>query len=386
VKTAFRGSLAILLLIGIALLSVADRTGVTWMAARAAGFVGILALANRHSHRLVYGLIGAFTAIAIAGFEGLDSALAALTFVLFPVRLAWWAWLLAAVGVSGTASFLFAQWVPGFEPLLFPFHNRNHYAVFCELSLPVLVFAWRRGGNSILLFAGGLMVITALLAGSRVGAVLLLVECCALWIISVERNNRWIALPCALLCASLFVSNSGTQRLANPLDGDHRLQIWQSGIEMVLAKPWIGWGANEFSRGYPAFAKFDNGEIVNAAHSDWLEWCIEYGCPIGIAWFAMFIWWLRKSIRSYPSWGILVGALHALVDYPFHLPGFLVFAAALAGSVHAYGNTVEAKSTDSKRRDSRIPLQGRIRDLSCRTGDVAEREVGLVGHGPGTGL
>jgi O-antigen ligase len=121
-----------------------------------------------------------------------------------------------------------------------------------------------------------------------------------------------------------------------------------------MARPLQGWGWGEFSHVYPAFALFDNGEFVNAAHSDWIEWAVELGTLPVAAFLCFFCWWVRKKFQFYPSWGILIGALHAAVDYPFHLPGLLVFAAALAGSIETYGTRFEAESTDRQRRNRRI--------------------------------
>ncbi len=378
--------MSILLLMALAVLSVADTSGTAWMLARTVGFLVVALLAQANRDRLLPALAAGFGSIALAGFAGLDFAIAALCFVLGRVHLRPLAWLIAGLGLLGAASFLSARWAPGNFAVLFPFHNRNHYAVFCELGLPVMVYAWRRERQLVLLLAGVAMFVAALAAGSRTGALLLLCEAVAIWTALDGMKRLWLAAPAAAIVASLFLMENGSERILHPLQGDHRSEIWRSSLEMITAKPWTGWGANQFPRIYPAYAHFDNGEVVNAAHSDWLEWCVEFGLLAGLAWLALFSRWLVKAVHFYPSWGILIGALHAAVDFPFHHPGFLVFGAALAGSIEAYGTSIQTKSTNRQRRDRRIHSPGGARDLPCRAGDVAEREVGVVGHESFSGL
>jgi O-antigen ligase len=351
-KTWAVGPIGIALTLALLLGSVADRSGAMWLAARALGFAACMVLGWRAGAQLIYGLAGAFVLLALFGSRALDLSLACLAFTLLRLRLSHWAGLLAAIGLAGSLSFAYAQLQPGWAPLLLPFHNRNHYAVFCELALPVFFYAARRSRGRLYWAAIAILYLTALAAGSRMGAVLLSLEVCALWVATQGREKLWLAIPGLGIVASLFLFLVGRERLQNPLTGDHRLEIWNSSWQMVAAHPFVGWGLQEFTRIYPAYASFDNGEFVNAAHCDWLEWAVEMGVPFVAVCLFAFMGWLRKTIHFYPSWGILVGALHATVDYPFHLPGILVFAAALAGSIEANGTRLETQPTDRKRRNS----------------------------------
>ncbi len=314
--------------LGALLASTADGAGSWWLGARAVAFIACAIFGRPTSAALVCG--------GLAAVASLDLALACLAFSCLRARLLTMAGLCAAVGVIGALSMAWQHWA-------FPFQNRNHYAVFCELSLPLLVYAWRRTEGRYYLAAAAVMVAAALAGGSRTGAVLLLVEVVAL----AGWRNLAVSVPAVAVAASMFVLLAGGARITEPLKGDHRLEIWTSTVEMIAAKPAVGWGAGTFTRIYPAYAKFDNGEFVNAAHSDWLEWGSEYGAPAATLVLAGLCWWLRKTIHFTPSWGILVGALHATVDFPFHLPGLLAFAAALAGSIEAHGTSIQTKSANS---------------------------------------
>lgn len=342
-------SLCTLLLI---LVSLADRDQSTWLAARAAAFLACLILARSDRPAFLYTLTAAFAAIAAAGFNGFDLALACLAFSNLNPKLRHLAKLCASITILATSSLLYSYFEPSWAPALFPFHNRNHYAVFCELSLPVLIYAWRRSRGNSYLYIAAILLLSAIAGGSRVGAILLLLEACVLTIAIGGREKLLYAIPATAIAASFFLMLTGSARITDPFAGDHRFEIWQSSLQMLAAKPLTGWGPTNFSRIYPAFALFDNGQFVNAAHSDWLEWAFEFGIPPTLAFLAIFSYWMRKSIHFYPSWGILISALHATVDFPFHLPAFLVFAAALAGSIEANGASIEAESTDRQRRNS----------------------------------
>jgi O-antigen ligase len=188
------------------------------------------------------------------------------------------------------------------------------------------------------LAAGGLLLVVSFAAGSRVGAALLAVE--VLWLAWRWGGKRKLLEGGLALVglASLFVILSPAERLRNPGNGDHRVEIWSSAVEMIRARPWIGWGVDQFPVRYPAFAKFDNGEFVNAAHSDWLEWGVEIGIG-GLLLPGMLLGWYLRRFRHSPAvWGILFGALHAAVDFPWQQPGFLVLSAMLGGTFAQYAS------------------------------------------------
>jgi O-antigen ligase len=332
-----------------ALLSAADRSGLAWWVARALGLALVAFGGPREERRQWLGVgIGA-AAMAGWGLAGLDWALVAMVYLAQPLRAGAVAWVGAGAGCLGVAAFLLARWLPEDFPVLMPFANRNHFAVLVEMVLPLLVYWGKRSGQRVWWVVAGALVVVALAGGSRAGAVLLGLEVLALSLWLGGKQAAWVAAPAALLAASVFLVWHDGERLRNPLAGDHRGEIWASAREMVAAQPWRGWGAGEFPRVYPQFARFDNGQVVNAAHSDWLEWVTEYGLVVGLLPLAWLVWWAKKHSHFYPAWGILVGALHAGVDFPFHLPGMLVFAAALAGSIERHGQSLKTQPGNPER-------------------------------------
>jgi hypothetical protein len=335
----------------LALLSLAHPGQVLWYPARAICLVLLAWEARRHPHRLLPALAVGFGAVALCGPTGLDFAVAALGFALARTPLRTLAWAIGGIGILGAVGLVVHQISSLQLATMFPFGNRNHYAVFCEMGLPVLVYTARRTRQPAWYAIAGVMLLAALAGGSRTGAVLLLVECVAIWAAVEGRERLWQPAGIAVAIGVAFLALSSPDRISSPLKGDHRLEIWQSSVRMVSAKPLTGWGGQQFSRIYPEYASFDNGQLVNFAHNDWLEWAVEYGVWFPVMLLAALAWWGEKNIHFYPSWGILMGALHASVDFPFHLPGLLFFAAALAGSIKTNGIHAQAQSANRQRRN-----------------------------------
>ena len=332
--------LALLLL---ALLSLLDRSQTAWMGVRALIFL-LFPLLAKPTLPAVAASLGL---VAWGGFGGFNLALAILAWSGFRFRLTALAQLGMAVGLAGALCLAISVFVPNWPIATFPFPNRNHYAVFIEVLFPLLVLQARRRNERWLYGVAALLVAAAVGAGSRTGAVLLAAEVLALGTYLLGWRRVWqLALPLGLLATIAFLA-SGVTRWAHPLAGDHRLEIWRSALDMIAAKPWTGWGGGNFPRYYPGFAYFDNSEFVNAAHSDWLEWSVEFGLPATFALLLLFVAAVRKSLRHPTSWGILMGALHAAVDFPGHMPGLLFVYACFAGALLSHGQETHQSSTSA---------------------------------------
>jgi O-antigen ligase len=281
--------------------------------------------------RSMLGWAAACALIAWQGWVGLDWAVAILIGVEMRLNRAALTWVALGVAICGIAAM---AWNREWGPL--PFANRNHFAVFVEIVLPFLAWRAMREGAKGAMFAAALLLAVSFAAGSRMGAVLLCAE--ILWLSLQWGGGRKLfwsmgAMGCLI---SLFVLLTPRERIERPLEGDHRLEIWSAAKNMILAKPLRGWGGDRFPTEYGAFAEFDNGQRVNAVHSDWLEWMVEWGLPGLLLPLGALIWYLRRFAQSLAVWGILFGALHACVDFPWQQPGFLVLTALLAGSFSAY--------------------------------------------------
>jgi O-antigen ligase len=215
-----------------------------------------------------------------------------------------------------------------------PFPSRNHYAALIELLLPVALAAAIR--NRWLGLAAGLMYASVIAGASRAGAVLVTAEVVVILGLAVHRGllpARRMAAVIASLC--IFTAAAGwtvlSSRWKEPAGYTIRVELLGSSLEMVRARPWMGFGLGTWSTAYPAYARYDDGTFVNQAHNDWVQWAAEGGIPLlalmgWIAWTAV----RRGFVLLWPL-GITAVFLHALVDYPFQKPALEAAVFTLMG-------------------------------------------------------
>lgn len=213
-------------------------------------------------------------------------------------------------------------WIPTeADAVLGPFRNRNHYASWMLLLFP-LAWVRARSGARRAAVAAAFMAITVVAGGSRAGIALLAAEAVAL----------------ALL---LRPATAPVLALAPWRDFGHRDDLWLSTLEMIRERPLTGHGLGAYETVYPAFARFDNGLIVDHAHNDWLEWAAEAGLVPAAGLAAVALWSLRAALRHPWALGVPAVFAHALVDYPLHKPAIaawtVVMLAALAAAERPTG-------------------------------------------------
>ena len=200
-----------------------------------------------------------------------------------------------------------------------PIRNRNHYAVLCEMVLPL---AWMKSRESGNWWIAALPAAAGMTAGSRAGTAMVAAECLALWCLT---DSRWkssksaVAAGVAALGGGIawwWLSRSSELLL-------YRDSMWASAIDLWKEKPVWGHGLGTFLWTYPAQARFDTGEIVDHAHNDWLEWGAEGGIGM-VAVMALLGVMVVRRVRVAPwALGPVAALLHGLVDYPLQKYAFL---------------------------------------------------------------
>lgn len=251
------------------------------------------------------------------------------------------------------------------------FANNNHYALAMAASLP-LVWAgliWlfnrrqQRRVNPLWYPAlSGIAIVFILgfmLSGSRAGLLLGMLGCLLMLpaVIAADRQQgakHWLF---ASLAIGLFLTvQFGLYFLVSQFGGgimdDIRFPIAQITREAAAAYAPAGTGPGGFWYAFPQFdAQFlSRNVIVNHAHNDYLELWLELrwlavlaGVPLLLA----FLWqgariWLRAAawqpdaiLLARAAWiGLLLMALHSLVDYPLRTTALLTLAGLLAAMAH----------------------------------------------------
>jgi O-antigen ligase len=227
-------------------------------------------------------------------------------------------------------------------PSFGPFENRDRYADFALLLLPVAVMqAVRKDGVKWFYAAAAAAMFSAVIAGaSRAGSALVAGEAVTLAMLGWGRRrlNGAVALFAAMACVFTAVVGVGTlvERFGQ---ADHpyadRRGFLETGRAMVRERPGMGFGLGNWENAYAAYARVNLNMVVNHAHNDWAEWAADGGLPFLGLMLCLGGWVIPKAMRSVWGLGIVAVLAHATVDFPLHSPAIEFWVYTLMGILAA---------------------------------------------------
>lgn len=266
-----------------------------------------------------------------------------------------------------------------------PYVNRNHFAGFVELILPLslvpLVLGRVRRERWLVVGLFAVVPIGALfLSASRGGVVSFGVQLAVLAAVLIQRRapgKQLFAAAIVLLLALLLVSWLGVGQLLQRFSTFQALEVTvgkrasmrRDTFQIFLQHPFVGTGLGTLQIVYPPYESLYDGKLVNHTHNDYLEALAESGALGGLccAWFLAVLFLksvgrLRQLNHSFPGALQLSGLLactgflvHSLFDFNLHIP-----ANALLFFLMAHLATSEIPSAmppaASHRSRHRIPL------------------------------
>lgn len=243
----------------------------------------------------------------------------------------------------------------GGSPSWGPFVNRDQYAAFIELMLPLALAPALGGERHAFRFAvmAAAMYATVIAGASRAGAVLTTAEIVIVQLAMWRRGRRSGAMQLWPL-AVVFVAVAGWAVLWNrfsdpdPLGG--RREIVAGTVAMIEARPLTGFGLGTFRTVYPAYASVDFGSVVHHAHNDWAEWAADGGIPFCLMLLAIAIWSVPKAFRTLWGIGIVAVFVHGLVDFPLQKPALELWLFALLGALAAENSNSRSRGTSGPER------------------------------------
>src|SRR6266581_9402115 len=261
-----------------------------------------------------------------------------------------------------------------------PYVNRNHFAGFAELILPlalvpILMGRVRKQRRAVVGLLAVLPIAALFLSASRGGIVSFCVQLTLLaYLILRSRGlgKHLLAMAAVLLVACLMVSWVGVGLLLERLStfqslevtGGKRAAMRKGAWHIFLDHPLVGTGLGTLQIVYPAYETLYDGKVVNHTHNDYLEALAETGLLGGLccAWFLGVL--LRESLKRFHDVNHsfagtlqlsgLVGCcgflVHSLVDFNLHIPanGLLFFLMAHLSSARI-GRSTPAPSTSRHR-------------------------------------
>jgi O-antigen ligase len=241
-----------------------------------------------------------------------------------------------------------------------PYVNRNHFAGFAELLIPValvpLVLGKVRRERLVLvgLFAA-VPIIALLLSASRGGVISFAVQMVILFLLLMIRRirSRYVIFGgLVVLAAVMAVSWIGVQQVlqrfaeyrSSDVASGKRASMRHDTFQIFRDHPVLGTGLGTLPLVFPAYDSLYDSKVVNHSHNDYLEALSDTGVLGGLccAWFlgVLFVNALRGLATLGSSFGAalnlsgLVGCsgflVHSLVDFNLHIPAnaLLFFVAA----------------------------------------------------------
>lgn len=290
-----------------------------------------------------------------------------------------------------------------------PFVNRNHFAGYIEMLLPVPVALMtmrgvRREVRLIYFFAAVVMGIAVIVSLSRGGMISLAVSLSFVLVVSLcaasaRRQKQmselgapqriWLSVPITQFAAVIVISltivagvfwvgadpvlkrfsegsvaNSATVSEAFYKD---RGFIWRDTLAMIRANLTMGVGIGSFATAYPMYTQGDGSVIVMQAHNEYLQALADGGISGGLIALSFLLLLVRDIKRSlgHPdstqatlalgfSGGIVALLTHSLFDFNLQLPAnALLFLMLCAIVSHISERTAQAraKAKAHKQRD-----------------------------------
>jgi O-antigen ligase len=275
-----------------------------------------------------------------------------------------------------------------------PYVNRNHFAGFAELVLPMALVPLLLGRvrRQRLVIVGILAVIplsALLFSASRGGIISLGAELAFLALVLALRRTAGkhvVVGGIVLMLALLTVSWLGVTEILSRFSKLQTLEVTESkrssmrhgAWHIFVDHPLLGTGLGTLQQVYPPYETLYDGKIVNHAHNDYLEALAETGVAGGLccAWFIgalMFgaLSFLQSGDTSFANtlrlcgftacWGLLV---HSLVDFNLHIPSNLLLFLLMSLLATAEIRQVTPQAGQARRRRSPVkPQRFRIRDF-----------------------
>ena len=282
------------------------------------------------------------------------------------------------------------------------FANRNHFAGYMELLVPVpaaLVVTGGVRGEARLFFgfAAIMMGVSTVASLSRGGLLSLAGAIVFIAVLSfvvprtrsarvkpqgpAGRSHLWTrigvvaGIATAIALGTVWIgSRAVTDRLSETfadITGSdpqadfttHRRWIWRNTVSMIREHPIAGVGMGAYAKAYPAYSQNDAARVFSYAHNDYLQLLADCGAVGGViaVWFLISVFSsLRRALKARDPFlaGLAIGAgasilallIHSLVDYNLQIPSTALLFLLLAGIASNLGESSSAGTQTSRVR------------------------------------
>jgi O-antigen ligase len=266
-----------------------------------------------------------------------------------------------------------------------PYVNRNHFAGFAEMVIPVALVPLilgkvRRERLPLVALFALAPIVALLLSASRGGIVSFALQMVILFLLLLIRRVRSrhvIVGGVVVLTAVMAVSWIGVNHVLARFAGvqvleastGKRASMRQDTWRLFLDHPILGTGLGTFEMVFPPYDSLYDGRIVNHAHNDYLECLAETGVVGGLCcfWFlgVVLLNALKGTAQLGESFGSVLNLsglvacsgilIHSLVDFNLHIPAnaLLFFVSAHMATLRLEPNVPVDSESHAKRRRRR---------------------------------
>jgi O-antigen ligase len=278
-------------------------------------------------------------------------------------------WLVISIGGALSAYgllqyfgiFSHSWWIPK-QFLAATYVNHNHFAGYLELAIPVALAmltarSVAKSTLSKLALVSALvpMLLAFVLTQSRGAWVSLGASLLIMLFLTVSRNKSWARLMVIIVFIVViavsviyFAGDMMSSRIATITavsEGEDvsggRFRIWQGAAGMIKERPLTGVGIGDFDHGFYRYRPPGFNARAVYAHNDYLHMAAEMGvfAPVIMLWLfiAAIRAGFRKRDRSPYAFGCAIGvmslALHAIVDFNFHIPANMILFTVWLGII-----------------------------------------------------
>jgi len=231
-----------------------------------------------------------------------------------------------------------------------PYVNRNHFAGFAELLVPIALVPLvlgkvRRERLFLVALFAFVPIVALLLSASRGGIISFVVEMLILFALLLVRRTSgkyMLAGGVLVVCAMLAVSWIGVRQVlerfsqtqALEVTAGKRMSMTRDTWRIFLDNPVLGTGLGTLQMVFPPYESNYDAKVVNHSHNDYVEALAEAGVPGALCclWFLAVLF--VESVKGLKELGNSFGAavnlsglvgccgllVHSLVDFNLHIP------------------------------------------------------------------
>jgi len=239
------------------------------------------------------------------------------------------------------------------------FSQSNHLAALLALGLVATAFlhAQQRFGGAVALLLAVFLGVGLAMTQSRMGQLAVLVV--VAWLLSQRRSIAAALAPRRLLIGyaavlvgiGLWIALSplgpeahAGRSVAEIASKGTRWVHWQTMLDAIGRRPWLGYGWNQVSVAQLAVA-LDHPptrEILKNSHNLALDLLVWNGIPLGTLLIVALTGWLLLAMRRAADTAsilavgaVLVFVVHCLVEYPYEYAYFVLPIGFIAGALCA---------------------------------------------------